>query len=178
MPSDFLYLYQDPFLVEDTLIGRADFLIPALSDRDKAEEKRIHQMLLNFAQKQNVITFDETGIMTHVVVDDMSSWIWLTQWVNFRSLVDKLQCVKLMQSLQVRDSEPINQLIDLHVRLGCLFEGRLLNTLCHRTLSTVSFLPYEVSKDSTAIPWYVIHKEQPFLWLLILTQALVNCNIQ
>ena len=95
--------------------------------------------------------------------------------MNFRSLIDINQYAKLMSSIQQNDNYPINQIIDLHSRLGSLFDHKLLNTIVDRIMSSIQLIPYETEKTESHT-WENMHVQTPFIWLIIYLQVVIRSS--
>lgn len=175
--ADNLYLYGKPFIVRDTLAHREEHLLEYLSEEERTDEQKIREMIFKFAAQEKLFDITEDAKPIHSTNRDIGSWIWMINWLNFRSLVDLHQYGSLMQSLQANSNYPINQLLDLHCRLGTLFDERLLNTLANRTLRSIQLIPYDIAPGKETTDWDKIHLETPFIWLVILLQVIIRSMI-
>lgn len=169
-----LYLYQKPFVVTDNISHRDTYLFEYLSDTERADEKTIYVILLNFAVDHNLVTVND-GKMTGSTSQNMGSWQWVINWSNFRSLTEINQFYLVINSLSSDNQFPLTQVIDLHVRLGSLFHPKLLNTLANRVINAVKLIPHDL-KDNDSISWNDIHTQAPFMWLIILLQIVIKSN--
>ncbi len=176
MATKTLFLYSDPFFISDTIVNRGSFILDCLTDHEREDEEKIRGHLLKFAAVENLIELKTESTISTTVVQDTGSWIWITNSMNFRSLIDINQYSKLMSSIQRNDNYPINQIIDLHVRLGSLFSDRLLNTTVNRIMNSIQLIPYDPSSKAEGHTWEKIHKETPFIWLIIYLQVVIRSS--
>ena len=172
MPK-YLYLYTDPFVIPDVINNRNLELIDHFDDDDRADLEKIYGIALKFAIDEKLIDINETGI-TKSKNEDTSSFIWFINWMNFRSLVSMNQYGKLMSSMQTGSLPFVDKILELHVRLGCLFNEKLLNTLANRIIQSISLIPFDIKTDDQKISWEKIHVDTPFIWLVILIQVIIN----
>lgn len=176
--KDTLFLFEKPFCVDKTARTELDYIHTYLSEDEREDEKHIQAILFKFALTEKLFEINEFSVLTNTQVTDTGSWVWTVNWMNFRSLVDMTQYSKLMQGLQTNNSYPVNQIIDLHMRLGSLFNSKLLNTLCNRMMQSVTLIPYEIPADHPSISWRQIHIETPFIWLLIFLQIIIRSEVK
>ena len=172
-----LYLYTDPFVEQINLTTKADQLLDFYTDADRQDQATIYALLLQFASDNGLITNVE-GQLTSKEEENTGSWVWAVTWTNFRSMVEARNYHMLLNQLQSFNQKAMNQIIDLHARLGALFDHRLLNTIVNRTLSSVSLIPYPVDEDEETLSWENIHREAPFLWLVIFLQNVIRSNVK
>lgn len=171
-----LFLYSTPFFIPDTIPNRTSYVLDYLTDHEREDEEKIRGHLLKFAAVENLIEIKTESTISPAVVQDTGSWIWIINSMNFRSLIDINQYSKLMSSIQRSDNYPINQIIDLHARLGSLFSDRLLNTIANRVMNSIQLIPYDPSSKIEGHTWEKIHKETPFIWLIIYLQTVIRSS--
>ena len=171
--SQNLYLYTQPFF-KSTSISHP-WIYDYLEDNERKDVEKIHAHLLKFLISEKLVDVVEERLF-YSSTKDISSFDWHLTWMNFRSLIDPQSYFYLINSLQNKDKYYMNQLLDLHVRLGSLFSDKLLNTLVNRVMNSVQLIPYEyVSQDTTQkLSWETIHKQTPFVWLIILLQVILR----
>jgi hypothetical protein len=170
-----LYLYTSDLVVDDNQSNRAEHLLDLWSDHDRQDQERITAILLQFAADNDLIVNND-GVLQPVIDKVTGSFAWSVTWMNLRSIVDIQNLNDLMSALHQNDGHPINQVIDLHVRLGVLFDARVLNTIVHRTMTSVNIIPYPVKLGNESSTWEQIHLVYPFIWLLILLQATIRSH--
>jgi len=170
-----LFLYETPFLVEDTTKNRLDYLSETvrLTEEERTDEQKLHLILLKFCADNKIIHVTSEELLPGLQKES-GDWAWIVNWMNMRSLVDKAQYVRLLNSLKANEQYAANEILSLHTRIGAFFDHRLLNTVCHRVMSSVSLIPYSVPKNNEEISWEALHKESPYLWLIILLQAVLK----
>lgn len=172
-----LYLFQPPFVVSDVSTSRSDYILDFLTDNDRTDESEIRDVLLKFAIDEKILVRTETTIHPSTETN-MASWIWHLNWANFRGMVNPVHLDDVITSFQYKDqsSTIIDRLLSLHVRLGILFDHKLLNTLCNRTIASIAIVPFDTSglKDLDPLTWDHIHKTYPFLWICILLQSVMH----
>lgn len=171
-----IYLYNTPFIRPNTVSNQQDFIIEYLDEADRIDVEKLHAMLFRFSLEQEIVYLREDSVKNSIN-QNTGSWIWFVNWMNFRSLVVLDQYGKLMSSLQASNGEAINQLLDLHVRLGILFSDKLLNTVVNRVIRSTKIIPYAGEEDTAKISWERIHQETPFIWMIILLQTVIRSNV-
>ena len=173
-----LFLYEPPFLVEDTLSNRQAFLSDTVrySDYEREDERKIHEILFKFAIDMEILEIRGEKVF-HSRKENTGSWVWFANWGNFRSLVDIRQYTGLVGALTANGLSAADALYEIHMALGTLFDARLLNTIVHRTISAISALPYPTEEDAVVQEWTQIHEEAPFLWILILIRSVSMLEI-
>jgi len=174
--SDNLYLYTTPFVVKAKSAQVGDYIHDYLSEEERADIGRINDLMMQFAVQQRLVRADDTNFYASPETN-MGSWLYLINRMSFRSLVEVEKYQVLIGSLQSGDEHPINMVLDLHARLGALFDHKLLNTVVNRTMSSISLIPYAVEEDKETVSWDRIHVEAPFIWLLIYLQTVIRTTI-
>lgn len=171
-----LFLYSPPFTVPNNLSNTTSLMYDSLTGQERDDEKKIYELIFKFAANEGMVKPNGAEL----VIDpgeDVGSYLWIMTTMNFRSLIEKKQYGILMNSLQNSLTFPINRIIDLHYRLGSLFDTRLLNTIVNRVMTSVQIIPYDISPKEMFISWEQIHRETPFVWLCMLTQIVLRTEI-
>lgn len=171
-----IYLYTAPFVHNSNVNTRVEHILELLTDNERADEEKIRGHLLKFAAVEKLIEVQSDQSLKATVVQDTGSWVWIINSMNFRSLIDINQYSKLMSSIQRDDQYPINQIIDLHTRLGSLFDHKLLNTIVNRIMLSIQLIPYETKKEEIHT-WESMHVQTPFIWLIIYLQIVIRSSI-
>jgi hypothetical protein len=172
-----MFLYDPPFVVDDTPGNQNKYRLDYLNEQDRADEERIRNTIFKFALDEEIIKPNADGTATMNILMDTGSWRWRVQWLNFRSLVDMVNYGQLMTSLRYDNGNVLNQVIDLHTRLGVTYDHRVLNTMVDRIMKSITVIPYDTSESQDATTWEVIHQETPYIWLLILLQTILKSSI-
>ena len=170
-----LFIYEKPFVVKDSYNNQQKYLSETvrLTTEERADELTLQRLILKFIIDNGLgILNNET--LTPSVNSETGSWIYLLNWMNFRSLVDQHEHVKLINALKSDNQFGVNEILNLHMRIGAMFDHKLLNTVCHRVMTSVGLIPYTVPKDHTKLSWEEIHEETPFIWLIILIQSVLK----
>ncbi len=167
------YLYVEPFYTNLLESERPSFIKDYLDPEDRSDEDKIRTHLLKFAVSENLLTVKEDRFLPSTT-DNMGSWEWAMNWINFRSLVDAVIYDKFIRTINANNSYAVTKIINLHAELGMLFDEKLLNTLCNRTMRSIAIIPYDTSKSMETMTWEKIHKETPFIWLLIYLQTVMH----
>lgn len=170
-----LFLYESPFLVEDSTNNRTKYLSETirLVTEERADEITLQKMILKFIIENKIGRIKDNELI-HSDETDGGSLIWTLNWGNFRALVDKHVYVDLVNKLRANSHAGANEILNLHLRLGCMFDPVLLNTVCHRIMSAVQLISYDTPEDHERITWEYIHQETPFVWLIILIQSVLK----
>jgi hypothetical protein len=170
-----IYLYQHPFMVKENTATSADYIRDYLDDHDRADVSQIMMLVMRFAVSEQLIIKDGDNIKINTTTDT-GSWKWLLSSVNFRSMVDNSQYDMMLSSLQSSGGIPLTSLLDFHMRLGCLYDAKILNTVVNRVMSSIQMIPFDI-KDSPKISWDEIHTRTPFFWLLIFIQSTLRSSL-
>jgi hypothetical protein len=174
MTKDY-YLYEDPFIKALNPGTLPDYICDYIDEFDRTEINQIKGVILQFAIAEGLIV-KSGDILAINATQDTGSWLWVLASVNFRSSVDVSQYEMVTSSLTSRLGNPINQILDLHMRLGCMFNHKVLNTVVNRVMSSVQLIPYD-TKDVKSITWNDIHRKTPWYWLLILLQSTTRSSL-
>lgn len=172
---DKLFIYDSPFLVDDTEKNRYAYLTETARyhEYERDDESRIHDLLLKYIVENELVQVDE-GKLINSLEQNAGSWIWMMNWMNMRSFVCQRQLSSFIEALSIDNQFPINSLLSLHARLGTLFDFKLLNTMANRTIRAIQLIPYDFKADDVRTTWETIHKEVPFIWLVILIQTVLK----
>lgn len=171
-----LFLYTKPFVIADNPTNRQDHILDFFSENDRVDQDKIHATLLQFAVEHGVV-INNDGTLITTPQTNTGSWIWMVTWLSFRAMIDYDQYQMVIASLQAGENDPLNLIIDLHSRLGTLFDHKLLNTLVHRTITTIEIIPFKTNDPEKEMSWENIHREAPFLWLMIFLQAVIRTSV-
>lgn len=169
------YLYVKPFYTILFETERPFYIKDYLDTDDRLDEEKFRGLLLKFAVAENLVTIKDDRLLPSTT-DNMGSWEWAMNWMNFRSLVDSVVYHKFIRTINANNSYAVTKIINLHAQLGMLFDEKLLNTLCNRVLQSIALIPYDTSKSPETISWEKIHKETPFIWLLIYLQTVMYAS--
>lgn len=173
---DTIYLYTEPFVKNIYKDEMHLYVKDYFDDYDRQDEEKIRALLLKFAIDEKLVTLKDDKILPSLT-DNMGSWEWAINWLNFRSLVDAIVYHKFILTINSNNSYAITKIINLYTQLGMLFDEKLLNTLSHRTIKSASLIPYDVSKSPEITSWNKIHKETPFIWLIIYLQTIIHGSL-
>lgn len=172
--TDFLYLFTKPFVIDDTFANRADYILTTLNDDDRKDETLLRGLVMEFAVREKIMTVQNNEFFLSDQ-KQMGSWIWNLTWGNMRSLIDVVTYEKFLQSFQGSFDEPITAFLDFYVQVGSLLDPILLNTLTHRVMSTIQLIPYKANDHPEGVlSWEDIHRNTPFLWLMIYLQVVIR----
>lgn len=179
-----LYLYESPFLVADTQDNRYTYLSETarLNEFEREDENQILDVIFKFAIEHDLVSMTKEGnevIFTHTNESNVGSWNWVVTWMSFRSLVDDVERFKLINILESSNQHWAGLILDLHTRLGVLFDHMSLNVLANRTIKAIGLIPHKTEKGTNLSPWEYIHQTAPFIWLIIVLQSVIRtrCNI-
>lgn len=172
--SKTLYINADPFVPDSNSSTRSLYLLDYFDDNDRADERMLRAYLLKFGVDEGLVIEHPTGGYVGNPGQDLGAWRWMINDMSFRALVDLNHYTRLISSLQARNNDPINQILDLHTRISSLFGPKLLNSICDRTIQAMTLIPYDVPKEHTRLGWKKIHQEAPWLWVVILIQAVIR----
>lgn len=174
-----LYLYEKPYLVRDTVANRHKYLSETLhlNEFEREDERAIKDTILKFCIQKKYIVYGERGA-EQGVDSNLGSFLWALVSLNMRSLIDKKQHVLLLNAMESQENLAMNQILDIHTRLGCMFPTEHLNTLAHRVMTTIQTIDYPVDKEEDETSWEEIHEESPFIWLVIYIQTLLRTELK
>ena len=153
-----------------------DAYIDYFDDNDRADEHKLHTYLLKFAAENGLI-IDKDGTPYIHTGDNTLNWKWALTTKSFRRLVDMHEYGEFINSLSNDNNASLSKVLDLHARLGMLFNPKLLNTIVDRVFQSIQLIPYIVPEDNEQVGWETIHAETPFIWILILLQNLLHSEI-
>jgi hypothetical protein len=170
-----LFLYEEPFTIADNPSNRAKYLSETirLTPEERADEIAVQKTILKFIIENQIGRVKDSELF-HSDETDGGSWIWAINWFNFRSLVDNHRYVELINQLKANGQTGATAILNLHLRLGCMFDSVLLNTLCNRIMKSIQLISYEIPENHESISWEKIHQETPFIWLIILIQTVLK----
>lgn len=170
-----LFLYEKPFVIQGSDSNKHTYLSETirLTPEERADELALHKHIFKFILENKIGVIKEDTLYPSEETDG-GSWIWFLNWGNFRALIDKHRHVELVNQLKANNQKGVNEVLGLHMRIGCMFEPILLNTVCNRVMNSVQLIPYEVPDTHEELSWEHIHKETPFVWLLILIQTILK----
>lgn len=170
-----MFIYEKPFVVADSYSNQQKYLSETirLTAEERADELTLQRLILKFIIDNKIasVTNDELSPATN---SETGGWIYLFNWMNFRSLVDQHEHVKLINALKADNQFGVNEILNLHMRIGAMFDHRLLNTVCDRVMKAIGLIPYTVPQNHTKMTWEEIHLETPFVWLIILIQSVLK----
>jgi hypothetical protein len=167
-----IYIYNNPFVL-DKKYRSEDYLLDYLDENDREDEINIRNLLLKFAVQEKLLVRSDN----EVYLDpgkNIGEWRWAMVNTNFRSLVDPKEYSRLLSSVTLDEGLFVNKILDLHVRIGSSFNVKLINTIINRVMSSISTIPYNLSEGTEGLEWTDIHKEVPFIWLLIYLQNVIR----
>lgn len=177
-----LYLFESPFLVEDTEQHRFAYLSETsrLNEYERLDEVEIKKLLVRFAIDAELIAIvgEEAEFNP---TSDMGSLQYLQSTINYRSMIDLTQLTRILHALQNGEQFYMNQVLDVHARLGTMYSPTLLNTIVNRTIKAISTIPYKFHPtpgNDKPLTWEEIHQEYPFLWLLIYLQMILRNEVK
>lgn len=170
-----MYIYQYPFIVKEKS-GWSNLTLDYFDENDREDEIGIRNLILSFCVQENLIV----KVDNELRIDpgkDMGDFRWIMANTNFRSLVDKTQFNKVMSCLIQGDSIVLNKILDVHFRIGATFNIKLINSIVYRVMSAITVIPYSVAEDSEIATWEDIHRNVPFMWLLIYMQSIIRNEV-
>jgi hypothetical protein len=166
------FLYGSPFTCPASQTTQFEYLLDYLDDKNREDEIKIRDIIRLFAVEQGLLDLINGEVRINPE-RNVGSWKWRVCTTNFRSLVSRREYSNIIQSLLSGETYAIDQIIDLHMRLGTLFPHSLLNTIVNQTYASVALIPYDLGSDEE-ISWKEIHMETPFVWILIYIQVLLR----
>lgn len=166
-----LYLYDKPFIrmVEPARRSVADFLSPS----DLEQRQHIDRLIFKMCVDNNIVSEEATRIPSK----ELMGWRSLLLFYNFHSLRSAVARNDVVAALRVDNgNDPAATLIELHVRLGVLFDHQLLTRIITRVYKSYENIPVGLVKDQNdfSIDLSETHITYPFLWLMPYAQALIN----
>ena len=175
-PNRSLFLYQTPFLKHKPDIDLCE-QFKYFDEHDQSETETMHQIMVAFARSNEIIDWDPT-IQFHPTTDT-GSWIFLTQFWNFRLLQTREGQNRLLSSLSNQGTlTPSTLIADLHIRLGMSCNETTLSKHITRTYHTLANIPAEENDIDMDDILGEIHVEYPYLWILPYLQTLLTNLIQ
>lgn len=168
------FLFESPYWLQTNAHDLIGIIPQYLDEIDRSDEMRIRNIVLKFGADEGYLTKSENDNLILVAGDQMGSFRWNICTMNFRSLVDHLQYSNLIKSMTMGSDLPIDKIIDLHTRLGALFDTQILNSVVNRVMNSISRLPFDTKGVSDLVTWRTIHTETPFIWLVIYLQMLMR----
>ena len=165
-----LCLYSSPFVIKDNVSTRADHLLDMMDEFDRSDELKLQSMCLKFLIAEKILVMKKDAPLINPG-NDIQSWVWMVANTNMRSLADSTVRDQTIAALS-QYGRPIDRLLNLHSRIGAMVPTRVLNTIITRTITSIGSIPYD-DDDRTILAWDDIHKEIPFLWLLVYLQMVL-----
>ena len=174
--SSVLYLYDRPFVVS-ALANKDSPILDYLSEDDRKQEEEIHACIKKTAVDMGLCVLTD-GIIKFAPCDQVGNWRFIVRWSNVRSWSQIKQFDILHQSIFDNGTTvTLSLIVDLHARLGALYDHRLLNTMVNRIYQSLDLMAYPGERAEMR-SWEQVHLEAPYLWVIILMQYLVRTHGQ
>lgn len=175
--TKFLYLYEDPLVVEDKPANRLLYLSETvrLTEYEREDESLVRSLILKFMMDHKLILVTETD-STKNSGDNTASIHWLIHFHDFRNIIAQREYDDMLMTLESSNAEFIIDLINLHARLGMQVDAILLNTIITRLMRSIQIIPYQVADTDIERSWNDIYKEIPWIWILIMIQSILKSD--
>lgn len=176
--TDMLFLYEEPFTIDNTIANRSLYISETarIIDQERDDEDLVRAIILKFALDKELIKTSGDQARQNSG-KNTGSWEWAVSWTSFRAMVDPAEFETFLRVV-CSDPSTINLILDLHYRIGMRVDHRTLNTIANRTIKSVKLIPYDYRGQETLLTWDYIHKEAPFLWMLIFMQSVIRTEVK
>lgn len=178
------YTFNNPFVVTTKKGKDPSLFIETMTPENREDEDRLNLMIFKFADSEKMIRSVEVDNQRILRIDpgnNPSSWRWRTTMEDFRSFVYLSNLDKYIDCLTNSAENAQAKIINLHFRIGSLFEERFLNTIVNRIYRSIEIVPYfdaKLEDTDNTIDWEEIHTRYPWLWVTVLIQIVLKSEIQ